>query len=141
MGGGRLDGYFGEQACQWASRSALKDFTEDAFTISAGSLVQNGTARMVIANWRRRVQHLCWWNLKAWPRSPLRVGCVKVDPMMNFRRPWVILNMNTKPPRICRCVRENTRSCWRAASYRTRRSPFTNFRSSFCTFSNAFVSG
>ncbi len=57
--GGRLDGYFGEQDCQQASRSALKDFTDDTLTISAGSLFQNGTARMVKANWRRRVQHRC----------------------------------------------------------------------------------
>ncbi len=60
--------------CQWVSRSALKDFTDDALTISAGSLFQNGTARMVKANWRRRVQDRCWWNLNAWPRSPWRVG-------------------------------------------------------------------
>ncbi len=48
---------------QWASRSVLKDFTEEALTISAGNLFQNGTARIVKANWRRRVQHRCWWNL------------------------------------------------------------------------------
>ncbi len=39
--------YFGEQGLQWSSRSVLKDFTEDALTISAGSLFQNGTARML----------------------------------------------------------------------------------------------
>ncbi len=43
--GGGLDGYF------WASRGVLKDFTEDALTILAGSLFQNGTARIVKANW------------------------------------------------------------------------------------------
>ncbi len=32
--------------CQWASGSVLKDFTEDALTISAGSLFQNRTARI-----------------------------------------------------------------------------------------------
>ncbi len=36
--------------CQWVSRSVLKDFTEDALTISAGSLFQNGTARIVKAH-------------------------------------------------------------------------------------------
>ncbi len=46
--GGGLDGYFGEQGL--ASRTALKDFTDDALTISTGSLFQNGTARMVKAN-------------------------------------------------------------------------------------------
>ncbi len=63
-------GTSGDSDCQRASRSDLKDFTEDALTISAGNLFQNGTARMVKANWRRRVQHRCWWNLNAWPCSP-----------------------------------------------------------------------
>ncbi len=35
MRGGGLHGYFGEQDCQWASRSVLKDFTEDALTFAA----------------------------------------------------------------------------------------------------------
>ncbi len=51
VGEGGLDGYLGEQDCRRASRSALKDFTDDALTISAGSLFQNRTARMVKANW------------------------------------------------------------------------------------------
>ncbi len=54
-------GTSGNRDCQRASRSALKDFTDDALTISAGSLFQNGTAQMVKANWRRRVQHRCWF--------------------------------------------------------------------------------
>ncbi len=45
----------GNRDCQWASMSVLKNFAEDALTISAGSLYQNETARMVKANWRRRV--------------------------------------------------------------------------------------
>ncbi len=44
----------GNRDCQLASRSVLKDFTEDALTISAGNLFQNGTARMAKAYWRRR---------------------------------------------------------------------------------------
>ncbi len=56
MGRGGLDEYFGNQGLPAASRSALKDFTEDALTIAAGSLFKNWTARMVKANWRRRVQ-------------------------------------------------------------------------------------
>ncbi len=43
--------------------SVLNDFTDDALTISAGSLFQNGTVRVLKAYWRRRVKHLCWWNL------------------------------------------------------------------------------
>ncbi len=50
-------GTSGDRDCQWAPRSALEDLTEDALTMSAGNLFQNGTARMVKANWRRRVQH------------------------------------------------------------------------------------
>ncbi len=42
-------GASGNRDCQRASRSALKDFTDDALTISAGSLFQNGTARMAEA--------------------------------------------------------------------------------------------
>ncbi len=57
-------GTSGNSDCQWVSRSAFKDFTEDALTISAGNLFHNGTARMVKASWRRRVQHRCWWNLE-----------------------------------------------------------------------------
>ncbi len=64
----------GNRDCQQASRSALKDFTEDALTPSAGNLFQYGTARMAKANLRCRVQHHCWWNFNAWPRSPWRVG-------------------------------------------------------------------
>ncbi len=37
-------GTSGNRDYQRASRSALKDFTDDALTISAGSLFQNGTA-------------------------------------------------------------------------------------------------
>ncbi len=125
-------GTSGNRDCQGASRSALKDFSDDALTISAGSLFQNGTARMVKANWRRRVQHRCWWNLNAWPRRPWGVGQTKVDAMENSRRPWVILNMAIRSPRIRRCFRENRRSRLRAASYGTWRSPFTNFKASFC---------
>ncbi len=80
-------GASGNRDCQRVSRSALKGFTEEAFTISAGNLFQNGTARMVKANWRRSVQHRCWWNLNAWPRSPWRGGMTKVDAMGNSRRP------------------------------------------------------
>ncbi len=67
-------GSSGNRDCQRASRSALKDFPDDALTISAGSLFQNGAGRMVKANWRRRVKRRCWWNLNAWPRSTWRVG-------------------------------------------------------------------
>ncbi len=43
-------GTSGNRNYQWASRSILKDFTEDALTISAGSLFQNQRPE-----WRRRV--------------------------------------------------------------------------------------
>ncbi len=62
--------YFGEQGLPGDVQECL--VTEDALTISACSLFQNGTAWMVEAYWRRRVQHSCWWNLKAWSHSPGR---------------------------------------------------------------------
>ncbi len=100
-------GNSGNRDCQWASKTVLKDFTEDVLTISAGSLFQIGTGRIVTANSRWGVQKHYWLNLKAWPRSPLRVGCAKVDAMGNSRRPWVILNMAIRSPQIRRCVRQN----------------------------------
>ncbi len=48
-------GTSGNRDCQWASGSVLKDFTVSALTISAGSLFQNGTARNVKPDCRRRV--------------------------------------------------------------------------------------
>ncbi len=39
-------GTLGNRDCQLASRSVLEDFTDDALTISAGSLFQNGIALM-----------------------------------------------------------------------------------------------
>ncbi len=42
-------GTSGNSDCQWASKSVLKDFHEDALTIPAGSLLNNGTARIVKA--------------------------------------------------------------------------------------------
>ncbi len=50
-------GASGNRDCQWASRSVLMDFTEDALTTSAGNLFQNVTARMVKAWWQQRLQH------------------------------------------------------------------------------------
>ncbi len=43
-------GTSGNRDCHWASKRVLKDFTEDAMTISAGSLVQNGQSE-----WLRRI--------------------------------------------------------------------------------------
>ncbi len=56
-------GTSGEQGLPVGIHSVLKDFIEGALTISAGILFKNGAARIVNANWRRRVQHRCWWNL------------------------------------------------------------------------------
>ncbi len=52
-------GTSGNSDCQWVFKSAWKDFTDDALTISAGNLFPNGTARIVKVNWRRREQHRC----------------------------------------------------------------------------------
>ncbi len=53
----------GNREGQWASSSDTKGFTKEALTILSGSLFQNRTGRIVKANWRRSVQHRCWWNL------------------------------------------------------------------------------
>ncbi len=45
-------GTSGNRDCQWAFRTVLKDFTEDALTFSGGSLFLNGAARIERANWR-----------------------------------------------------------------------------------------
>ncbi len=42
-------GTSGNRDCQRASRSALKDFTDDALTISGGSLFQNGEGELATA--------------------------------------------------------------------------------------------
>ncbi len=72
------------------------------------------------------------------------LGCHKHTNSVIFlvvaNQKWVILNMVIRSPQIRRCVRYNRRSCLRAASYGTCRSPFTNFRASFCTFSSASAS-
>ncbi len=48
-------GASGNRDTQLASRSVLNDFTGEALTISASSLFQNGTARILKAYWRWRV--------------------------------------------------------------------------------------
>ncbi len=45
--GGGLYGYFREQGLPVGVQDCLNDITEDALTISAGSLFQNGTARLI----------------------------------------------------------------------------------------------
>ncbi len=80
---------------EFASRSALNDFADDTLAISTGSLFQNGIVRMLKAYWRGEgVQHICWRNLEAWPRSPVRVGWVKMYSMGSSKRPWVIFNID-----------------------------------------------
>ncbi len=57
-------GTSGNQDSQLASRSVLNGFADNALTMSAGSLFQNGTAGMLKAYWGRAGQkYLCWWNL------------------------------------------------------------------------------
>ncbi len=60
--GGGLDGYLREQGLPVGIHECLERFHPSALTISAGSLLQNGTVRIVKANWRRRLQHRCGWN-------------------------------------------------------------------------------
>ncbi len=53
--GGGLRGHFGEVGLPVGIQECRERLTEDALNISACSLLQNGTARMVNANWRLRV--------------------------------------------------------------------------------------
>ncbi len=49
-GGGGLDGYFGEQTMLVGIQECPGDFTDYAWTISAGSLFQNEIGQVVKAN-------------------------------------------------------------------------------------------
>ncbi len=70
----RFMGVSGNRDSQLASRNVLNDFTDDALTASAGSIFQNGTARMLAAYWRRS-------STSVW------VGWVKMGSMGNSRIP------------------------------------------------------
>ncbi len=63
-------GASGNRDCQWASRSALKDFTEDTLTISVDSLFQkgnnpNGEGELATARTTSLLVELV--GLPAWP--------------------------------------------------------------------------
>ncbi len=58
MGGSGLYGYFREQGKPVGIKKLLNDFTEDALTISTGSLFRNGVGGMLKAYWRRPVKHV-----------------------------------------------------------------------------------
>ncbi len=55
-------GTSGNKEYQFTARSVMNDFTVDVVTTPAGILFQNGSAQTLKAYWRRRIQHLCWWN-------------------------------------------------------------------------------
>ncbi len=63
MGGGGLDGYFGEQGLPVGIQECLQRFHRGCVDYLRGSLFLNGTARVVKANWRRSVQHRCKRNM------------------------------------------------------------------------------
>ncbi len=67
-------GTSGNSDCQSTSRCVFKDFTEDALTFSGDSLFRHGTARIVEVPTASLLM-----ELEAWPCSPLRVGCAKLD--------------------------------------------------------------
>ncbi len=63
--------------CHRVSSGNLNAPTDVGATISPGSLFQYGTTQTLNACCRRRALHRCWWILKVWPRSPIRVGAAK----------------------------------------------------------------
>ncbi len=67
-GGGfwEVVGYMGSSLnrdSQLATRSVLKDFTDDALINSAHSPFRNEAALTLKARWRRYVNNVCWWSL------------------------------------------------------------------------------
>ncbi len=64
-------GTSGNRDCQRASRSDLKDFTDEALTISAGSLFQKGTL------WTRIRRELKFVNLITPPKRCI-VTCMGI---------------------------------------------------------------
>ncbi len=77
VGWGELYGYFGEQDLPMGAQECLEVCHRGCLDYISRQFVKEMTARMVNTFWRRRVKYLCWGNLQAWPRSPLRVGCMK----------------------------------------------------------------
>ncbi len=55
--GGGLDGYFGEQGLPVGIQGCLERFHRGRVDCLSQQCVQNGTARIVNADWRRRAQH------------------------------------------------------------------------------------
>ncbi len=102
-----------------ASSRNLSVFTDGTFTISSGSLFQYGTTRTLSTCCRRRVFHRCWWILKVWPQSPMRVGAAKPVTHGKSSRPCIILYMQIRLPRILQRTREKSRSRCRGVSYGT----------------------
>ncbi len=78
-------GASGNRDSQLASRNALNGLTDDALIISAGSIFQTESARMLAAYGRR-------WSTSMW------VGWVKMDSMGNFEGQWGILNRDIRSP-------------------------------------------
>ncbi len=57
-------GTYGRKDCHRASIRILNVSTDEAFTITSGSLFQYGTNTQTLnACWWRRVLHRCWWIL------------------------------------------------------------------------------
>ncbi len=105
--GGRLDGYFGEQGLPVGMQECLERFHHGCVDYLSWQFVPKWGSPNCEGESATAPTASLLGELVAWLRSPLRVGCVKVDAMGNSRRPWVILNMAIRSPRICQCVREN----------------------------------
>ncbi len=79
-------GFDGYRDCHWVSRSVLKDLTKDALTISAGSVFQNGTARIgddayniFVGETSILPSPYCGSGAKAWPTVCLRTTGGNLD--------------------------------------------------------------
>ncbi len=67
-------GTSGNRDCQWASKSALEDFPEDALSISAGSLFQNGTVHSRIGDGAYNIMLVELVGMAALPLVGRRLG-------------------------------------------------------------------
>ncbi len=79
-------------------------------------------------------------NLESMTAQPKAGGEAKTASHWKSGWPCIILYLQIRSPQIHLRTRDTSRSRWRAESYGTQRSPFTNFTASFWTRAGAWKS-
>ncbi len=77
--------------------------------------MQDSLYSNLIVTFRLYVKFDGWYKISV-GGTHRRVGWVRMDSMGNSKRPWMILNMEIRSPQIRPWVRENGRTCMKAAS-------------------------